>query len=58
MRRNGFSSSFQVRTSPAMARVSRTEGSSNAGVTMMTAPLAGMMAAVVRSELCHWIPVK
>ena len=58
MRAKGLSCSSQGRTSPPMASVSRTEGSSKAGVTVMTSPLAGITEAVVRSERCHWTPVK
>src|SRR5207342_3506802 len=57
-RANGLSCSFQGRTSPPTAKVSRIEGSSKAGVTTTTSPRAGITAAVVRSERCHWTPVK
>ena len=58
MRSKGLSCSFHGRTSPPTASVSRIEGSSKAGVTMTTSPLAGITAAVVRSERHHWTPVK
>src|SRR5882757_1978517 len=58
MSSNGLSGSFQGRTSPSTCSVSRTDGSSNAGVTTTAAPLAGISAAVVRSERCQRIPVK
>jgi hypothetical protein len=58
MRANGLSCSFQGRTSLPTARVSRTDGSSKAGVTSTTSPRAGITAAVVRSERHHWTPVK
>ena len=58
MRVNGLSCSSQGRTSPPTASVSRTEGSSKAGVTMTISPRAGITAAVVRSERRHWTPVK
>ena len=38
--------------------VSRTDGSSKAGVTTTTAPVVGMIAAVVRSERRQRMPVK
>ena len=41
-----------------VASDSRTEGSSNAGVTTTTSPAAGMIAAVVRSERHQRMPVK
>src|SRR5882757_336007 len=58
MSSNGLSGSFQGRTSPPTCSVSRTDGSSNAGVTTTAVPLAGISAAVVRSERCQRIPVK
>ncbi len=58
IRANGLSCSFHGRTSPPTCSVSRTEGSSKAGVTITTSPWAGITAAVVRSERCHCTPVK
>ena len=47
---SGSSSSCQTRTSAGMPRLSRTEGFSKKGVTMIGSPRAGMTAAVSRSS--------
>src|SRR5581483_11986878 len=51
-------SSFHGRTSLSICKVSRTEGCSKKGVTTTVRPLAGMIAAVTRSERCQRTPVK
>ena len=55
---SGSSSSFQVRISAGIDRLSATDGRSKNGVTMIGSPCAGMTAAVSRSERHHWTPVK
>jgi hypothetical protein len=56
--RNGFSSSFQTRTSAGTFRLSRTEGSSKWGVTTAGSPSLGRMTAVSRSLRPHCTPLK
>ena len=55
---SGSSCSFQTRTSAAIFRLSRTEGSSKCGVTIAASPSRGITAAVSRSLRHHWTPVK
>src|SRR5690242_13202036 len=55
---NGFSSSFQVRSSAGTASVSLTDGASKKGVTMAISPSRGITTAVRRSLRHHSTPVK